>query len=83
MDNCADLHVDLMKCMRDGSFTERITMCHQIRQTFWECVKRQQEILLELDYGKYTNTPEKDQLIAEEADWRGRQERQSSTNTLI
>ncbi|OZJ06348.1 26S proteasome non-ATPase regulatory subunit 14 [Bifiguratus adelaidae] len=41
MDNCADLHYELLTCFKEGSFWEKATMCQKQRRKFWNCFMQQ------------------------------------------
>lgn len=41
LENCSLKEWQLQQCMKQGSLTERLTMCWQLRQGFWDCVEQQ------------------------------------------
>lgn len=41
IDNCADLHVDLLTCFKDGSWWDKAKMCEHQKQKFWKCYQSQ------------------------------------------
>ncbi|KAI9497134.1 hypothetical protein BDB00DRAFT_805121 [Zychaea mexicana] len=41
LDNCADLHSELLTCFKDGSWWDKAKMCEHQKQKFWDCYKKQ------------------------------------------
>ena len=44
VDNCADLHADLLTCFKDGSWWDKAKMCEHQKQKFWNCYNKQKVI---------------------------------------
>ena len=45
VDNCADLHADLLTCFKHGSWWDKAKMCEQQKQRFWKCYNKQKVII--------------------------------------
>ncbi|KAI9312168.1 hypothetical protein BX666DRAFT_1881194 [Dichotomocladium elegans] len=67
LDNCADLHVDLMTCFKDGSWWDKARMCENQKQKFWKCYQTQKDFLKKANYKGPVSTPEEDAKIEQEA----------------
>ncbi|CAG8534263.1 4553_t:CDS:2 [Ambispora gerdemannii] len=73
--NCADLDWELRECFTRGTFWQRLTMCHEPRETFWKCVTRQKELLKELNYYAPSKSDQENQEILDKADSIAQEER--------
>ncbi|KAI7856309.1 hypothetical protein BDC45DRAFT_567352 [Circinella umbellata] len=63
VDNCADLHADLLTCFKDGSWWDKAKMCEHQKQKFWNCYNKQKNFLKDSNYRGPDNTPEQDSKI--------------------
>lgn len=46
LDNCADLHADLLSCFKHGSWWDKAKMCEDQKQKFWNCYKKQKVTII-------------------------------------
>ncbi|CAG8476487.1 12074_t:CDS:2 [Ambispora leptoticha] len=76
--NCADLDWELRECFMRGTFWQRLTMCHEPRETFWKCVTRQKELLKELNYYAPSKSDQENQEILDKADSIVQEERRNA-----
>ncbi|KAI9271732.1 hypothetical protein BDA99DRAFT_500848 [Phascolomyces articulosus] len=63
VDNCADLHSELLTCFKDGSWWDKAKMCEHQKQRFWNCYNKQKSFLKDANYRGPDNTPEQDSKI--------------------
>ncbi|CDH60403.1 predicted protein [Lichtheimia corymbifera JMRC:FSU:9682] len=80
IDNCADLHVDLLTCFKDGSWWDKAKMCEHQKQKFWKCYQSQKDFLKKANYKGPVSTPEHDKEIEREAVLLSNQHRETTNN---
>ncbi|CDS06175.1 hypothetical protein LRAMOSA08703 [Lichtheimia ramosa] len=80
IDNCADLHVDLLTCFKDGSWWDKAKMCEHQKQKFWKCYQSQKDFLKKANYKGPVSTPEDDKEIEREAILLSNQHRETTNN---
>ena len=56
---CSIRDVDLTECMKHGTWTERLMMCHTQRDDFWECISYCKEKLQQQGYTRVGVDPER------------------------
>ncbi|KAI8580694.1 hypothetical protein K450DRAFT_235531 [Umbelopsis ramanniana AG] len=67
LDNCADLHSDLLTCFKDGSWWDKAKMCEKQKQRFWKCFHEQKGFLKENNFNSPVSTDEEDATILRKA----------------
>lgn len=69
LENCAEEQYDWSNCMKNGSWTERATMCRDTVRKFERCYNMQSRLLKALGYLQtYNRSPEVDEDIQMHAD---------------
>ncbi|KAK3397924.1 hypothetical protein B0T20DRAFT_235697 [Sordaria brevicollis] len=69
LENCAEEQYDWNNCMKNGSWTERATMCRDTVRKFERCYNMQSRLLKALGYLQtYNRSPEVDEDIQMHAD---------------
>jgi hypothetical protein len=68
LDNCADLHSDLMTCFKDGSWWDKAKMCDKQKQRFWKCFHAQKGFLKDNNFKSPVSTEEEDAAVLRKAD---------------
>ncbi|KAI7886249.1 hypothetical protein K492DRAFT_140664 [Lichtheimia hyalospora FSU 10163] len=80
IDHCADFHVDLLTCFKDGSWWDKAKMCEDQKQKFWKCYQSQKDFLKKANYKGPVSTPEHDKEIEREAMLLSNQHRETTNN---
>ncbi|RUS21758.1 hypothetical protein BC937DRAFT_91513 [Endogone sp. FLAS-F59071] len=68
LDNCADLHSDLLTCFQTGSWWDKARLCEDQKQKFWNCYNEQKKTLKDLNYKSSINTPQENEEILRRAE---------------
>jgi hypothetical protein len=68
LDNCADLHSDLLTCFKNGSWWDKAKMCETQKQRFWKCFHEQKGFLKENNFRSPVSTEEEDDTVLRKAE---------------
>ncbi|GAB5588249.1 hypothetical protein Unana1_03149 [Umbelopsis nana] len=68
LDNCADLHSDLLTCFKDGSWWDKAKMCEKQKQRFWKCFHEQKSFLKDNNFKSPVSSEAEDADILRKAD---------------
>ncbi|KAJ2959997.1 hypothetical protein NQZ79_g4596 [Umbelopsis isabellina] len=68
LDNCADLHSDLLTCFKDGSWWDKAKMCEKQKQRFWKCFHEQKGFLKENNFRSPISTEDEDDAVLRKAE---------------
>ncbi|KAI9293514.1 hypothetical protein K502DRAFT_306186, partial [Neoconidiobolus thromboides FSU 785] len=65
LENCSEYESEVYQCLRNGSWQDRLKMCFDQYNVFWDCVNKQKTVLESIGYGRPSNSPHIDAQLAE------------------
>ncbi|CAG8446668.1 7316_t:CDS:2 [Scutellospora calospora] len=66
--NCSEVHTELQNCFKKGKLWDRLTLCINMRDKFWDCMDQQKKLLNEMGYGSPLKTEAENEEILHKAD---------------
>ncbi|CAG8681716.1 16435_t:CDS:2 [Cetraspora pellucida] len=71
--NCSEVHTELQECFKKGKLWDRLTLCINMRDKFWNCMEQQKKFLSDMGYASPLKTEAENEEILHKADINYRQ----------